>query len=105
MPGKQTQDEIELSLEFPLVMVNGLLDALTGSSARTSPSLLLEPAFVASNDKSDTSSSAFRSPLYFAQPSCAALDANDANTLAQVGQAITNMTGVPVLCVSLPAVW
>ena len=43
-----------------------------------------------------------RAPLYFAQPNCTTLSPQDKDTLARVGQAVTNMTGFPVKCVSLP---
>lgn len=43
-----------------------------------------------------------RAPLYFAQPNCSTLSPQDVATLARVGEAVTNMTGFPVQCVSLP---
>ena len=61
----------------------------------------MEPAFVATSTSS-SDGSASRPPLYFAQPSCEALSADDVRTLGRIGEAITNMTGFPVECVSLP---
>lgn len=79
--------------EFGLVM---------GTSAFTSVTLHMEPAFVASNTgSSDVKTSVARPPLYFPQPNCAALSTSDANTLGRIGEAITNMTGFPVECVSV----
>lgn len=60
--------------------------------------MLLEPAFVDTNAVSSANNS--RQPLYFAQRNCSALNAEDASTLSQIGQAITNMTGFPVKCLS-----
>ena len=62
----------------------------------------MEPAFVATASGSATGLSS-RPPLYFAQPNCSALSPEDRSTLARVGEAISNMTGFPVLCASLPA--
>lgn len=74
-----------------------------GTSAFTSLTLLMEPAFVATTSGS-SEGVASRPPLYFAQKNCSELSEADADTLAQVGQAITNMTGFPVQCASLPPV-
>lgn len=63
----------------------------------------MEPAFVAQG--SNSSGSPNRPPLYFALNNCSALTASDQSTLQQIGEAITNMTGFPVACASLPPAW
>ncbi len=78
--------------EFGLVM---------GTSSFTSVTMLMEPAFVATSSGSADGATS-RPPLYFAQPNCSALSIEDLDTLARIGEAITNMTGFPVECVSLP---
>jgi ABC-type multidrug transport system ATPase subunit len=78
--------------EFGLVM---------GTSSFTSVTMLMEPAFVATSSGSADGATS-RPPLYFAQPNCSALTTEDLETLARIGEAITNMTGFPVECVSLP---
>lgn len=80
--------------EFGLVM---------GTSASTSLSLLMEPAFIPT--QSNTSGTFSRSPLYFTFPDCNALSFEDRLTLARLGQAISNLTSLPVQCASLPPVW
>lgn len=60
--------------------------------------MLLEPAFVDTNAISSSNYS--RQPLYFAQRNCSALSVEDRGTLSQIGQAITNMTGFAVKCLS-----
>ncbi|PRW44292.1 ABC transporter A family member 7-like isoform A [Chlorella sorokiniana] len=82
-------------------------DIVMGTSADTSISLLMEPAFVSQSGSSgaNTSAAAARPPLYFALPNCSALSDSDRATLDQVGQAITNLTGAPVECASLPPAW
>jgi len=64
---------------------------LAGTSADTSISLLMEPAFVSQSGASsgggaNASASAARPPMYFALPNCSALSDADRATLAQVGQ-------------------
>ena len=77
---------------------------LPGTSAATSISLLLDPAFVASSGSS--TSAAHRSQqLFFVTPNCTALSAADRSALMRVGQAITNLTGYVVGCASLPPAW
>lgn len=78
--------------EFGLVM---------GTSSFTSVTMLMEPAFVATSSGSADGATS-RPPLYFAQPNCSTLTTEDLETLARIGEAITNMTGFPVECVSLP---
>lgn len=56
-----------------------------GTSAATSMSLLLEPAFV-SQGAGDRGQSPARPPLYFAQPNCSALSDDDAATLGRIGE-------------------
>ena len=63
----------------------------------------MEPAFVAQG--SNSSGSPNWPPLYFALNNCSALTASDQSTLQQIGEAITNMTGFPVACASLPPAW
>jgi ABC-type multidrug transport system ATPase subunit len=79
--------------EFGLVM---------GTSSFTSVTMLMEPAFVATSSGSADGATS-RPPLYFAQPNCSTLSTQDLDMLARIGEAITNMTGFPVECVSLPA--
>lgn len=79
--------------EFGLVM---------GTSSFTSVSMLMEPAFVATSSGSVDGASS-RPSLYFAQPNCTALSPQDLDTLSRIGEAITNMTGFPVECVSMQA--
>lgn len=38
-------------------------------------------------------------------PNCSALGEADQLTLARVGEVVTNLTGFPVQCASLPATW
>lgn len=59
-----------------------------GTSADTSISLLMEPAFVSQSGSNgaNTSAAAARPPMYFAMPNCTALSDSDRATLAQVGQ-------------------
>ena len=78
--------------EFGLVM---------GTSSFTSVTLLMEPAFVATSSGSADGATS-RPPLYFTQPNCSALSSQDLSTLSRIGEAITNMTGFPVECVSVP---
>ncbi|KAL4428467.1 hypothetical protein ABPG75_002556 [Micractinium tetrahymenae] len=79
-------------------------DLSMGTSAVTSMSLLLEPAFV-SQGTGDHGQLPARSPLYFALPNCSALSEDDAATLGRIGESITNLTGFPVECASLPPAW
>lgn len=63
-----------------------------GTSAPTSMSLLLEPAFVATQRGSSSGSDRSTAPpprptLYFAQQNCSALSEADRSTLEQIGQA------------------
>lgn len=81
--------------EFGLVM---------GTSSFTSVTMLMEPAFVASSSKTDDGATS-RPPLYFLQRNCSELSADDVATLERIGEAITNMTGFPVKCVSVPSLY
>jgi hypothetical protein len=59
---------------------------LAGTSAATSISLLMEPAFVGQGSGDAGAATAARPPLYFALPNCTALDDADRASLAQIGQ-------------------
>ncbi len=74
----------------------------TGTSAFTSITMLMEPAFVATSTNSEAGA-ASRPPLYFAMGNCSALTPADVASLRQIGEAITNFTGFPVQCASLPS--
>lgn len=80
--------------EFGLIM---------GTSASDTLTLLMEPAFIAVD--SNTSATYTRSPLYFAMPNCSALSPMDIMAMQQIGEAVTNLTSLPVECVNLPPVW
>lgn len=43
--------------------------------------------------------------LYFSMGNCSSLSAADQAALAGIGESITNMTGFPVACASLPGTW
>lgn len=75
----------------------------SGTSAFTSATALLEPAFVATSSGAQDGADS-RPPLYFLQPNCSTLSYQDRSTLSRIGEAISNMTGFPVECVSLLAV-
>ncbi len=62
-----------------------LLATPAGTSASTSMSLLLEPAFV-SKGTGDHGQDSARPPLYFALPNCSALSEDDAATLHRIGE-------------------
>lgn len=111
-PGAPTSTEnASIASEAQFVEATGALarglvqfDLSMGTSAATSMSLLLEPGFV-SQGAGDQGQSPPRPPLYFALPNCSALSEDDAATLGRIGESITNLTGFPVECASLPPAW
>lgn len=76
------------------------------TEAPTSVSLLMEPAFVARSTPPGSGGGTPAKPaLLFAMGDCGALSALDRLALEGVGEAISNMTGFPVSCLSLPPAW
>ena len=99
-------DTLPLASESDFVDAAGALSrglyefgVIMGTSAFTSVTMLMEPAFVA------TSEASVRPPLYFAQFNCSGLDTEEMKTLKGIGEAITNMTGFKVSCASLPPLY
>ncbi|RMZ55080.1 hypothetical protein APUTEX25_005706, partial [Auxenochlorella protothecoides] len=91
-------------VEATAALASGLhqFGLVLGTQAGTSISLLMEPAFVAQGSEDDAP---VKPSLYFSMGNCSSLSAADQAALAGIGESITNMTGFPVACASLPGTW
>ncbi|KAK9803177.1 hypothetical protein WJX72_009746 [[Myrmecia] bisecta] len=93
--------------------IEGLLQSqlVMGTAAEPAASLYIEPAFfpqaTTSGQFGQQSSGVYPEPhpLYVAAPNCNVLGVVDTQVLANIGQALSNATGVPTQCASLFPAW